>query len=112
MVKQSLLAIRNTETTAPPHQHDAGIEIRIHHQSESNASSETRLHKLQIVAKKADRLEVWLENQKLGQAALNSALPYFELNFLSAEIGNRLLVVRAFSGGKLIGYRAATVALD
>lgn len=112
LVKQALWAIKDLEPTAPPLQNDAGVEIRIRHSSTTTEPANTRLVNLEVEAKGADRLEIWLDNEILGQTHANATLPFFNLSFLSSDVGKRLLVVRAFSGAKLIGYRAATVLMD
>jgi hypothetical protein len=109
--RQALLALSRSVAVATPLQRDAGIPIAINVAAlPAGSQAGRRPHRITIGAAGADRLELWVDRYKLsGPATVGDGR--FELEHDFSAGGARLLVVRAFADGELVGYRAATVSI-
>ncbi len=107
MASSTITALR-AATTGTPLQHDAGPVITVQ-LDDHGTSAGRRAYTITVDAPGADRVELFVDRTALGE--VSAAGPRFALDYAFSVGGERLLVVRAWSGAAQHAYRALRVAI-
>jgi len=106
--QHALMAVYSfDEETAMPWQRDAGISIRVQLDDGGVIEGKRRIQ-FTIDASGADRIRLWTDTWYLGETAGG---PRFSFTYDYQRGGERLLVLKAWSGTTAIGYRAMAVSI-
>lgn len=107
MASSTITALR-AQTAGTPLQHDAGAPITVQ-LDDLGSSAGRRTYTITVDAPGADRVELFADRFSLGEPG--GPGPRFALDHAFSAGGERLLVVRAWSGSAQVGYRALRVAI-
>lgn len=107
MASSTITALR-AATSGTPLQHDAGVSITVQ-LDDHGSTAGLRAYTITLDAPGADRVELFVDSYALGEPG--GLGPRFSLDYSFSTGGERLLVVRAWSGATQIGYRALRVAI-
>ena len=88
-------------------QPDAGLPLTVQLDDHGTTGASRRAYTLTIEAPGADRVELFTDGWPIGEAA--GPGPRFTVDYAYSSGGDRLLVVRAFRSGALVGYRSMAV---
>lgn len=109
VAKQTLLALK-AAPAAGTLQLDAGAKITVQLDDKGPGPGGTRSYDIKISAPGADKLAIWVDGWPIGTPSGPS--PYFELSYGFSQPGERLMVVHALTGTKLLGYRALRIKIN
>jgi hypothetical protein len=112
LTRQTLLALTQSASDSPALQRDAGVQIHIQlvDQGAGNKPG-TRAYSITLAAPGADALELWIDRWPLPPPQASGPAGTFQLSYDFSGSGERLVVVRAWAQGKVIGFRAARVVI-
>jgi hypothetical protein len=102
-----IAALAALPTDGLPLQPDAGVPIVAQLDDHGTTAASRRAYTLTVDAPGADRVELFTDAWPIGEAA--GPGPRFVVDYSFSSGGDRLLVVRAFDSGALVGYRSMAV---